>query len=169
MSLAPSTIVTSRLTLSPLVEEDADAMVDVLGDERMYEFTGGSPLTLAQLRARYRRLAVGHSSDDTELWCNWIVHRTVDGEPVGAMQATVAADRSSADVAWEVGVTWQGHGVGTEAAIAVVQWLVDRDVPQIRAMIHPHHTASARVAARAGLHPTTELIDGEVVWRRSAP
>ena len=41
MTLAPSTIVTSRLTLTPLVEEDAEAMVEVLGDVRMYEFTGG--------------------------------------------------------------------------------------------------------------------------------
>jgi RimJ/RimL family protein N-acetyltransferase len=167
--LAPSTIVTRRLTLSPLVVEDADAMVEVLNDERMHEFIGGRPLQLDELRARYRQLAVGHSADGTELWFNWIVRTTVDGRPVGAMQATVAADRSSADVAWEVGVAFQGQGVASEAAGAVVEWLIGHGVCSIRALVHPHHAASARVASRAGLEPTPELVDGEVVWRRLRP
>jgi RimJ/RimL family protein N-acetyltransferase len=163
--LTPSTITTGRLTLSPLVEDDAESMVAVLNDERMYEFTGGRPLTLDDLRTRYRRLEVGFSSDGTEQWLNWIVRTTVEGQPVGAMQATVAADGSSADVAWEVGVPWQGRGFASEAATAVVGWLVDNDVPQIRAFIHPDHEASGRVAARAGLEPTADLVDAEVVWR----
>ena len=99
MHLAPSTIVTRRLTLNPLVVEDADTMVDVLVDERMHGFIGGRPLTLDELRARYQRLVVGRSADGTELWFNWIVRMTVDAQPVGAMQATVAAGGSSADVA----------------------------------------------------------------------
>lgn len=164
MAITPSTITTSRLMLSPLVEQDADAMVDVLGDERMYEFTGGRPLTLDELRTRFRRLAVGLSSDNTEQWLNWIVRTTVDGHPVGAMQATVAVDGSWADVAWEIGVPWQGRGFASEAATAVVGWLLDHGVPQVRALIHPDHEASARVAAHAGLEPTADLVDGEVVW-----
>lgn len=165
MPLSPSVITTSRLTLAPLVEDDADAMTEVLADDRMHEFTGGRPLTLPELRSRYRQLAVGHSSDRGELWFNWIVRTTVDGNPVGAMQATVAADGSSADVAWEIGVPWQRRGVASEAATAVVEWLIDHDVRHVHALIHPDHHASASVAARAGLEPTTELVDGEVVWR----
>ena len=132
MSLSPSTIVTERLTLEPLVPVDADAMFAVLDDERMHEFTGGSPLTLEELRSRYDRLAVGQSADRSELWFNWIVRTTVDATPVGVMQATVAADGSSADVAWEVGVPWQGRGIAGEAAHAVVSWLVEHDVPVIQ-------------------------------------
>ena len=166
VALSTSTIVTERLTLDPLVAADADALFAVLDDERMHEFTGGSPLTLDELRSRYERLAVGHSADDSELWLNWIVRMTVDATAIGVMQATVAADGSSADVAWEVGVPWQGSGIATEAATAVVSWLVDHDVPVIRALVHPDHAASQRVAARAGLQPTNELVDGEVIWRR---
>jgi RimJ/RimL family protein N-acetyltransferase len=159
-------IATPRLTLTPLVETDADAMVDVLNDERMHEFTGGRPLTLDELRSRYRRLSLGRSSDDTELWFNWIVRTTNDGQPIGAMQATVTGDGSSADVAWEVGVPWQRRGYASEAATAVVNWLIDHHVAQIRALIRPDHDASARVAAHAGLVPTGDLVDGEVVWQR---
>jgi RimJ/RimL family protein N-acetyltransferase len=164
--LSPSTIVTKRLTLTPLVEGDADTMFEVLDDARMHQFTGGSPLTLSELRSRYQRLAVGHSADHAELWFNWIIRITGANKPVGAMQATVTADGSAADVAWEVGVPWQGQGTASEAATAVVKWLVSHNVRLIRACIHPHHDASAQVAERAGLKPTTQRVEGEVVWRR---
>ncbi len=141
-------------------------MVDVLGDVRMYEFTGGRPLTREELRSRYRQLAVGHSADDSEWWFNWIVRTTDGGEPVGVMQATVAADGSWADVAWEIGVPWQGRGIASEAAIAIVDWLIGSDIPVVRAFVHPDHAASAAVAARAGLEPTSEVVDGEIMWRR---
>jgi RimJ/RimL family protein N-acetyltransferase len=165
---APSTIATPRLTLIPLVPEDAEAMVGVLGDVRMYEFTGGRPLTLDELRRRYRQLAVGHSADGSELWFNWIVRTLVDGETVGVMQATVAADGSWADVAWEVGVPWQRRGIASEAAVAIVDWLIANEIPEVRAFVHPDHGASAGVASHAGLEPTSEIVDGEVMWRRTA-
>ena len=161
-----STIVTDRLELAPLTVADADAMVTVLADESMYLFTGGAPPTLTQLRERYRRLIVGRSDDGEELWFNWIVRLGDDHTPVGVMQATVAAHGSAAEVAWEVGVPWQQRGIASEAAGAVVAWLVDHGVDDIRACVHPGHDASGRVAARAGLVATAETIDGEVVWRR---
>jgi RimJ/RimL family protein N-acetyltransferase len=166
MSPSASTIRTTRLELAPLVVDDAEDMAVVLGDERMYEFTGGAPLPVDQLRERYRRLAVGRSADESELWFNWIVRLAADGVAVGVVQATVAADGSSADVAWEVGVPWQGRGIASEAALVIVDWLVARGVGDIRACIHPDHHASAQVAANVGLTPTPEIVDGEVVWRR---
>jgi RimJ/RimL family protein N-acetyltransferase len=165
--LTDGQIVTGRLVLTPLAERDADAMVDVLGDQRMHTFTGGAPLSLEQLRTRYRHLAVGHSPDGAELWFNWIV-RVDGGQPVGVVQATVAADGTRADVAWEIGVPWQGRGYASAAAAAVVRWLVAGGVGEVRALVHPEHEASARVAARAGLQVTTELVDGELVWRLEA-
>ena len=121
--------------LSPLTEQDADVMVEVLGDEQMYTFTGGAPLSLDQLQSRYRRLAVGRSSDGTELWFNWIV-RVSAAQPVGVIQATVAADGTQADVAWEIGVPWQGHGYASEATTAVVRWLIDGGITDVTST-HP--------------------------------
>jgi RimJ/RimL family protein N-acetyltransferase len=167
MGAAAGTIVTERLRLSPLVVDDADEMVTVFAHEQMYEFTGGCPPSLDQLRERYRNLVVGQSADGSEQWLNWVVRLIAEDLAVGAMQATVATDRSSADVAWEVGVPWQGRGIASEAAAAVVEWLVGEGVPTIVAHIHPAHHASGRVAARAGLSPTSEVVDGETVWRRT--
>ncbi len=143
-------------------------MVTVLGDERMYEFTGGCPPSLDELRGRYRRLVVGHSADGSQLWLNWVVRLSAEDLAVGAMQATLAPDRSSADVAWEIGVPWQGRGFASEAASAVVQWLLGDGVGTITAHIHPEHHASGRVAASVGLRPTSEMVDGETTWRRTS-
>jgi RimJ/RimL family protein N-acetyltransferase len=166
MGLAPSTISTARLDLTPLVPGDAAEMVTVLADQSMYQFTGGQPPTLAELHARYGRLAVGRSPSGGERWFNWIVRLREDAVAVGVLQATVAAGDTAAEVAWEVGVPWQRRGYAAEAAAAVVAWLVDRGVEDISASIHPAHDASMWVAATAGLQPTAEVVDGEVVWRR---
>lgn len=166
MELSASSLSTARLRLDPLVAADADAMVAVLGDERMYQFTGGRPPSVQQLRDRYERLAVGRSADGNERWLNWILRQRDDECPVGVIQATVTDDGRSAAVAWEVGVAWQGRGIASEAAMEVVDWLIGEGVGTITAAIHPQHRASKRVAERAGLTPTDELDDGEVVWRR---
>jgi RimJ/RimL family protein N-acetyltransferase len=85
------TISTARLLLTPLRPADADDMVDVLGDERLHEFTGGSPATLDDLRDRFAGLAAG-SPDPAEVWFNWIVRGGADARPVGTVQATLSRD-----------------------------------------------------------------------------
>ena len=162
-----ATLTTERLTLTPLTVVDAEAMAAVYDREQMYQFTGGSPPTAIELRQRYERLAVGWSSDYREQWCNWIVRVGDAAAPIGAAQATVAADLQWAAVAWEIGVANQGNGYASEAARAVVDWLIACGVQRITAAIHPEHLASARVASKTGLTATSEVNDGEIVWQIS--
>jgi RimJ/RimL family protein N-acetyltransferase len=163
---AEAAIGTERLLLTPLVPGDADGMVEVLADPRLHQFIGGHPATLAELRARYARLAAGSPRPD-ELWRNWVVRRRTDAQPVGTVQATLTRhhDGWTAHVAWVVGVAWQRQGFAAEAARALVAWLVRGDVREIVAHIHPDHVASERVAVRAGFQPSDDLVDGERVWR----
>jgi RimJ/RimL family protein N-acetyltransferase len=156
---------TARLELVPLAVDDAEEMVAVLGDERLHAFIGGRPPTLDELLARYARLVVGRSADGSQQWRNWVV-RLRDGEAVGTVQATVTDAGRAAEVAWVIGVAWQGQGLASEAAEGLVAWLEAGGVRTITAHVHPDHHASARVAARAGLVPTREVHDGERVWRR---
>jgi RimJ/RimL family protein N-acetyltransferase len=164
------TITTERLVLTPLREADADAMVDVLDDERLHDFIGGHPASQADLRRRYRLLVAG-SADPDESWLNWIVRRGVDNQPVGTVQATVTrlGNGWTAAIAWVIGVPWQAQGFATEAAQALVGWLHGQGAKVVTANIHPDHHASARVAARAGLRATAEEVDGERVWRTPTP
>jgi hypothetical protein len=68
-------------------------------------------------------------------------------------------------VAWKIGVANSRNGYASEAATAIVDWLVAGGMADVRALIHPDHRASARVAARPGFESTDELVDGERVGR----
>jgi RimJ/RimL family protein N-acetyltransferase len=164
-AFCPATIATERLLLVPLRPADADAMVEVLGDERLHEFIGGHPASHADLVRRYERLVEGSGNPD-EIWLNWIVHGGVDQRPVGTVQATVTRHGSSwgATVAWVIGTPWQGRGFAAEAARALVGWLHGQGASVVSAHIHPAHRASEKVAERAGLTATAEYVDGERVW-----
>jgi RimJ/RimL family protein N-acetyltransferase len=163
-----ATIWTPRLRLVPLRPDDADEMASVLGDDRLHEFIGGHPVTAAELRDRYTRLAAG-ALDPGETWLNWVVRGLEDLAAVGTVQATLTTrnGRRTAHVAWVIGVDFQGRGFASEAAEALVEWLWGEGVDDVVAHIHPDHRASALVALRAGLEATDEEFDGETVWRAS--
>lgn len=154
-----------RLTLVPLSPGHADEMAAVLADPDLYTFTGGSPPTRHELRARYERWT-GGSPDPGVSWCNWVIQRRSPRSLTGAVQATITTgDQRLAEVAWVVGTPWQGQGIATEAARALISWLRQQSVDIVIAHIHPGHRASAAVAAAAGLTATGQMEDGEMRWR----
>jgi RimJ/RimL family protein N-acetyltransferase len=157
--------------LQPVVEADAEALAGVFLDERMYRFTGGQPGTLDDLRAAFGRIeAQRTNARDGTAQRNWTVRRRADGQAVGMLQAVVADCGRGAEIAWAVGVPWQGQGIASEAAHAVVAWLEAHGVRTITAHINPGHHASVGVATQVGLHPTGEVREqrgiGEQMWRR---
>ncbi|MBC2907814.1 GNAT family N-acetyltransferase [Streptomyces cupreus] len=154
---------TPRLDLVPLRVEHAGEMAAVLSDPALHTFIGGSPATPEALRARYERLVAG-SPDPEVSWCNWVLRLRAEGCLVGTVQATVAA--GDAEIAWVVGTPWQGRGLASEAARALVERLAgEAGMTTITAHIHPAHAASAGVARAVGLAPTDAWQDGEVRWR----
>jgi RimJ/RimL family protein N-acetyltransferase len=167
--MATDQISSARLRLVPLTVADAAEMVEVLDGEALYAYTGGASPGLDELRARYAIQAAGTSPDGREEWRNWILRREPGGEAVGYVQATVTSAGRRAEIAWVVGLPWQGQGYATEAALALVGWLDSRGVAVIQAHIHPEHTASAAVAHRAGLRPSGVIEDGEQLWLRDRP
>jgi RimJ/RimL family protein N-acetyltransferase len=164
---ANSTIATERLVLHPLRIEDASEMVEVLADPSLHEFTGGRPLTFDELRNRYEAWAVRGSGLDTELWLNWIIRTRADLVAIGTAQATIINPDSEPEaiVAWTIGTQWQRQGYATEATRGLVQWLVEHGAESVVAHIRADHVASSGVAANAGLRATSEVVDGEIVWR----
>jgi RimJ/RimL family protein N-acetyltransferase len=135
-------------------------MTEVLADPALYVYTGGSAPTAGQLEARYRAQVAG-SPDPGQVWHNWIIRE--NGAAVGFVQATVTG--AEADVAWVVGVPWQGRGIASEAARAMCGWLAGLGVKSLRAHIHPDNVASVRVAEALGMRSTGRFDDdGEMVW-----
>ncbi|WP_405770157.1 GNAT family N-acetyltransferase [Actinacidiphila glaucinigra] len=164
----PEAITTPRLVLEPLRVDHAQEMAAVLSDPGLHEFIGGTPYDAPGLRARYTRLVAG-SGDPAVSWWNWVVRLRTEDRLTGTVQATVAwdtPDGTVAEVAWVTGAPWQGRGIATEAAVALVARLAALPVDRVVAHVHPGHRASRSVAAAAGLAPTSVVVDGEVRWQR---
>ncbi|MGW3459932.1 GNAT family N-acetyltransferase [Streptomyces olivaceoviridis] len=167
-ALVAQALGTRRLDLLPLRVEHAEEMAAVLSDPALHTFIGGAPDTPRALRSRYQRLTAG-SPDPTVSWLNWVIRHRAESCLAGTVQATVGPSGQGlvAEIAWVVGTPWQGRGIATEAARELVDWLGSQPVRTVIAHIHPEHRASAAVAAGAGLGPTDEWHDGEIIWRRS--
>ena len=158
---------TARLTLKPISRLDAHALYPVLADPVLYRFTGGEPpASEAALAEVLQRREARRSPAGDEVWLNWLARETAQASAIGYVQATISAAHTR--VAWVIGSRWQGHGYASEMARAVVTWLDEQGVPEIQACVHPDHTASRKVAERAGLQPTKEQHNGEQVWSRAA-
>ena len=162
----PETLASERLLLTPLQPDDADEMVDILGDARLYTHTGGTAPDRAALRELYTRQSAGSSPDGSELWFNWIVRDQGSRAALGFVQVTLHRGASAtADVAWVIGTEHQRRGYATEAAAAVLAWLTGRaDVRRITAHVADANRASQGVARRLGLVETGEVEDGEQIW-----
>ncbi|UFS59566.1 GNAT family N-acetyltransferase [Subtercola endophyticus] len=162
---------TSRFTLEPLRLQHADEMVDVLGDEALYRFTGGQAPSLEVLRGRYARQVVGHSVSRDSGWLNWIVRSKASAQAIGFVQATLSGvgEHRRAELAWVVAPAAQGAGAATESASAVRAWLNGSGIQRAGALIHPDNIASQRVAAHVGMHETSTMVDGEALWQTHLP
>jgi len=160
---------TQRLLLEPLTAGHAAEMTQVLADPALYTFTGGEPPTERELTDRYEVQSAGQSPDGDAGWLNWVVRETATGRVTGYVQATVVDEQGwVADVAWVIGLEHQGRGLATEAAGAMVGWLAEHGVVDVRAHIHPGNAASDAVAGRLGLTPTGTVVDDEVRWSGQA-
>ena len=164
-------IISRRLLLEPLSVEHAAAMIEVLADPSLYDYTGGEIPSLKLLKKRYAAQTVGHSEDGSQWWLNWVVIERDIGKPVGFVQATVEGDGSNlvADIAWVISPDWQGQGIASEAAQAMVAWLRSSGVHHLTAHIHPNHQASMKVAQNQALHVTSTKKDGETRWESHQP
>jgi RimJ/RimL family protein N-acetyltransferase len=161
---AVPTLAAGPVRIVPLSAADAVELAPLLDDPALHEFTGGEPLSYAKLEQRYRRLERGAPAGVDERWLNWVIRLVDDGRAIGTVQATVRGREAA--VAWVVARPWQGRGLATAAARALVTWLLAGG-HDVRAHIRPGHVASERVARAAGLESTEEWFEGERVWRVS--
>jgi len=154
-----------RLTLVPVDKSHAVAMFPVLTDTALYSFTGGKPpRSVVDVERWFSALETRLSPDGSERWLTWIVQLIETSTPIGYVQATVKDHQ--ADIAWLIGVNWQGRGYGGEAVAALMSWLDDNQIDNVTAHIHPDHKTSQRIAQGVNLQPSGVFHEGEEIWSR---
>ena len=114
--------------------------------------------------------------DDPESasWGPFLIVLAETGEAVGSAGfVSQPSGDGHREFGYSVYPSFQGQGIASEAASALVAWaLAQPGTRGVRATIPPWHVASQRVAAHAGLHRTgrteTDPDAGPVeVWERS--
>jgi RimJ/RimL family protein N-acetyltransferase len=150
--ICPLLTADAGIALEPLLALHADALFDLLADARLGQFTDDEPpVDRAALFDRYRRLETRRSPDESALWLNWAV-RVPEGGIVGYVQATVAADRSTSEIAYVIGRPFWRRGFATAAVRRMIAFLRDGlGVRDIRATVDERNTASLRLLRTLGL------------------
>src|SRR3954468_6737400 len=106
------------MTLEPQFASHARAMFEVLSDAAIYEFENEPPVSVAALRARFKRLESRRSPDGSQQWLNWVI-RLHSGDVAGYVQATVHADGRAA-LAYVLARAYWGKGIATKAVHAMM-------------------------------------------------
>jgi RimJ/RimL family protein N-acetyltransferase len=152
-----------RLRLEPMLPQHAPEMAEVLADPSLGEHVEGRPPSTEYLAHRYEILSSRSSPNGRELWLNWVIRLVSEARAIGFVQATVG--ERAASLAWVVGVAWQGAGIATEAATAVIEVLEqEQGVSTFTASIAPDNQASKAVATKLGMNRSGAVHDGEEVW-----
>ena len=176
MRLQPPT--SPRLEFRPLTIEAIEALI--AGDREALEAetlaTFPEPLS-APPEMDHALPAMRNSlRDDPEsaFWGPFLTVLSQTGQAVGSAGFLSQPDRDGhRELGYSVYTSFQGHGIASEAAPALVAWaLAQPGTCGVRATIPPWHAASQHVAAHAGLHRTgrmeTDPDEGPVeVWERS--
>jgi ribosomal-protein-alanine N-acetyltransferase len=153
---------TARLVLEPLREAHADELFGGLSDARLYaHMPGPPPASVAELRARHRRLEARRSPDGSERWLNWALRARDDGRLVGYVQATVFGD-GGAEVAYVLLYAEWGRGLAREATQRMIDHLHERfAVRRFRATVDLGNRRSTRLLGALGF--TRSALRGEEV------
>jgi GNAT superfamily N-acetyltransferase len=92
------------------------------------------------------------------------------GSAVGVANLDPEPDSlGSARAAVLVEDAWQGRGLGTALVRRIAETAAERGVLELVGMARPNALGVTRVLRRAGLHPSTELLPGEIRLRAPLP
>lgn len=151
---------TPRLVLEPLTMAHAEELFEVVADPRLYTYIPRDPpVGLAEVQARFARIAVRCAPCRSEQWLNWVVR--FGGKAVGRVEATVRDDRS-AYLAYELAPALWGRGLATEACTAAVDALfAEFSIDRVIAEVDTRNAASIRLLERLGFQRTGTRQDAD--------
>jgi ribosomal-protein-alanine N-acetyltransferase len=152
---------TERLTLRPLVLEDAAALYYIYSDPETMKFMGQAPDSVAQERNNIQsHLNHHYEKYEVGLWATLLkenhqligrcglMHKQIEGMP-------------EVELAYLLGRKYWGNGLATEAATAILQYGITRcGLDRIVTVIHPQNVASIRVAEKIAMKYEREVMYG---------
>jgi RimJ/RimL family protein N-acetyltransferase len=141
-------LVTERLRLRALREEDLEALWQLYSDPRVAQFIGAH--TRKEVAAELR-LQMTHQAEHG--WALWALEERTTGRFVGDCGLQPLELRGpEVELSYDLHPDLWGNGLATEAATAVMAVAHDPlAISRVLAVVKPTHTASRRVLEKAGL------------------
>ena len=154
-----SKVLTSRrLTLRPWRVEDAEAAVQIYGATEVAQWLTPAMSRVPDVAAMRSVLEAWLAEVDRLVppLGRWAVELSADSDGPGPVVGAVALlplppDGEDAEIAWQTGLEFQGHGYATEAAGTLIRWAFSAGLPEVFAVSRPANRAGARVAERLGM------------------
>lgn len=149
---------TDRLELRELTPGDAPSLAAIYADiEVMQYLASGRTRSLVETQAEIEHHRDCYARDGFGLWAT-VLRET--GALIGRCGLLPWRIEGSPEieVAYLLGQAHWGHGLGTEAALAIRDWAFEHvDVDRLVSLAYPHTKASARVAEKIGMRFDREV------------
>ena len=153
---------TPRLLLRPWAEPDLPAFFDLYSRDDVMRWLGPHPRrALTSVDEARERMGRWHDRERAldpplGLWAIVpLVSRTGPRQPVGTIPLVPLADASGPtgliEIGWHLHPRYQGQGLATEAAGAILAAAAQAGIDQVLALTDLDNTASQAVAARLGM------------------
>jgi [ribosomal protein S5]-alanine N-acetyltransferase len=150
MSLPAPTLSTARLRLRPVDDADADALHAMHSNAHVLRYWDSPPWSDPARAERF--IAACRQMAEEGTGTRLAVERSTNGEFIGWCSLTRwNPDYRSASMGYCYDTEAWGHGYGTEAARAVLQWAFDTlDLNRVQAEADTRNAASGRVLEKLG-------------------
>ncbi len=159
---SPPTLITKRLILRPYRIDDLDAVAAMWADEDTYKFIGGKARSRADVWQQMQR---GMGAWALLGYGYWAVEARETGRFVGeagfleGLRDIAPSLEGYPEAGWVFSTDGRGKGYASEALSAMLGW-ADDALPgrEIRCIIEPDHTASIRIAEKAGFERLASTV-----------
>ncbi|TAJ60170.1 GNAT family N-acetyltransferase [Brevundimonas sp.] len=154
-----TTLITERLTLTPVGPGDLDDLVALWGDPDFATAIFPAPLSSEDVWFRLLR-DIGHW--EALGYGNWAIRETATGDYVGSVgvldyRRILNPPFDAPELGWGVAPRFQGKGLAFEAVSAALAWCDDTlNARRTVCMISPDNAPSHALAGRAGYAPYAE-------------
>ncbi len=152
---------TERLTLRPVEESDAKALLEVFGDPEVMQF-GDGPQTIDWVRSWIEETRQDY---DLRGFGSWVLALRDRPEAIGYCGLTWFPDINGVpetEIGYRLARDHWNRGFGTEAAMTVRDLAVKQfALSRLIALIDPDNSRSLRVAEKLGMtHDGSALLEG---------
>lgn len=144
-------LLTERLVIRPYQPEDAVVFTAIRNDPEVARYQAWSlPFALTKAEEHIASF-VALGGPTAGEWYQLAVCDRATGMLIGDLPVLVHESFPTAEIGYSFAPAWQGRGLATEAATALVDWLFDRyGLRRLEASLDPANLPSARLLERLG-------------------